>query len=214
MLYEAFHQVLDDERIDEIIISDDDSNDETVRWLKNQYPHAKVKIYWHEQNVGMSRNKAESLRLASNQWCILFDSDNVISTKYLDALFKFTWDEDVIYCPDFARPNFDFRKYSSLKFSKKEAKRYIKEGRFEVLLNTCNYFVHRDTYLSVYQYNQDMKGTDTIWFNYNWLKSGREFYVVPGMQYDHRVHEGSGFMADMEYNMKKAKELKRMIERL
>src|SRR5690606_35718803 len=87
MLYEAFHQVLDDERIDEIIISDDDSNDETVRWLKNQYPHAKVKIYWHEQNVGMSRNKAESLRLASNQWCILFDSDNVISTKYLDALF-------------------------------------------------------------------------------------------------------------------------------
>lgn len=214
MLLEAFEKVLDDSRISEIVISDDASDPLVVDWMENMLNIDKVKIIYQPVNLGMSRNKAESVRLASNEWCILFDSDNVISTKYLDALFKFTWDEDVIYCPDFARPNFDFRKYSSLKFSKKEAKRYIKEGRFEVLLNTCNYFVHRDTYLSVYQHNPDMKGTDTIWFNYNWLKSGREFYVVPGMQYDHRVHEGSGFMADMEYNMKKAKELKRMIERL
>jgi glycosyltransferase involved in cell wall biosynthesis len=214
MLKQAFEKVLDDPRIAEVVISDDASDDETVRWIKNNIHHPKVKVFWHSENVGMSRNKAESIRLASNDWCILLDSDNIIDSSYIDAIFQCVWNPEVILCPNFDRPNFDFTEFTSLKFDRKTVKRYIKKGRFEILLNTCNYFVHRDQYLEVYQYNPAMKGTDTIWFNYNWLKRGKSFYVVPGMQYEHRVHDGSGFMADMDYNMKKAKELKRMIERL
>lgn len=214
MLAESFLKVVNDDRISEIVISDDASDAATVEWMGAVFTHPKIKIRYQNVNLGMSLNKAESVKLASNEWCILLDSDNIIDSSYIDALFNVIWDPDVIMCPNFARPNFDFTEFTSLKFDKKTAKRYIKKGRFEILLNTCNYFVNRDRYLEVYQYNPDMKGTDTIWFNYNWLKSGKSFYVVPGMQYEHRVHEGSGFMADVDYNMRKAKEIKRMIERL
>lgn len=214
MLVESFTLILEDPRISEVIISDDGSNDQTVRWVKDCIYHPKVKVYWHTENSGMSRNKAESVRLASNKWCIVFDSDNVIDPEYIDALYNHTWDPEVIYCPSFASPQFDYREFNSLKFDKKSVKRYMKKRMFECLLNTCNYFVNREKYLEVYQHNPTMKGTDTIWFNYLWLKAGYSFYVVPGMHYFHRVHDGSGFMEDVSYNMKKAAEVKRMIERL
>jgi hypothetical protein len=81
-------------------------------------------------------------------------------------------------------------------------------------MNTCNYLVNREEYLKIYQHNPEMKGTDTIWFNYLWLKAGNSFYVVPGMEYYHRVWEGSGFLADCDYNMKRAKEVKELIKQL
>lgn len=84
----------------------------------------------------------------------------------------------------------------------------------ECLFNTCNYLVNRAEYLRVYQHNADMKATDTIHFNYLWLSAGNHFYVVPGMEYYHRVHDGSGFLQDCSYNMAKAKEIKELIKSL
>jgi hypothetical protein len=80
-------------------------------------------------------------------------------------------------------------------------------------LNTCNYLVHRDTYLNVFK-EHDVKGTDTIAFNYEWLKAGKKLFIVPGMEYDHLIHEGSGFMKDADFNMKKAEEYKKKIQAL
>lgn len=82
------------------------------------------------------------------------------------------------------------------------------------LFNTCNYVVHRDSYISIWEENKEMKGSDTIWFNYLWLKAGKSFFVVPGMHYQHRVHNGSGFMQDVDYNMTKAEEIKQLIMNL
>lgn len=213
MLKESFEQVIDDDRISEIIISDDHSNDETIRWIKNSLYHQKLRIFWHNENVGMSLNKKKSIEYASNEWCIVFDSDNVLTNEYIDALFRENLHDKTIYCPSFARPQFNYTRYELMSFGKKTVKPYLKNKSpmFEPLMNTCNYVVNRAEYLSVYDYNPEMKGTDTIWFNYLWLKAGNWFFVVPGMEYDHRVHEGSGFMADLNYNMEKAKEVKRLI---
>lgn len=216
MLYEAFSAALFDERISDIIIADDNSNEETRYWLLNRIEGIdKVKLYYHDINVGMSRNKARAVGYASNEWCIVFDSDNVLTKAYIDAIYGgIPWDSKVIYCPSFAQPQFDYRQWNALTFDKRSVKRYLNVKMFDCLLNTCNYFVHKDEYLKVYKHNPQMKGTDTIWFNYLWLKAGNSFHVVPGMHYDHRVHEGSGFMADVHYNMKKAGEVKKMISKL
>lgn len=56
-----------------------------------------------------------------------------------------------------------------------------------------------------------MKGSDTIWMGYLWLKAGNSLYVVPGMYYFHRIHSGSGFAENMEYNMSKSEEVKKKI---
>lgn len=219
MLGESFIQVLNDDRISEVIISDDCSDEQTRTYLRLlELVSPKIKVFPHYENVGMSRNKYHSVSYAKENWCIVFDSDNVLTTEYIDAIYKqkgaTSWDENVIYCPSFARPQFDYRAFNSLTFHKRSVKKYLNKKMFDCLLNTCNYFVNRVNYLTVFEHNPEMKGTDTIWFNYLWLKAGHSFHVVPGMQYDHRVHDGSGFMADASYNMKKAEEMKRKISRL
>lgn len=80
-----------------------------------------------------------------------------------------------------------------------------------VLSTPAIFFINRDAYLRVYESNRDMKATDTAWFNYLWLKSGGSFYVVPGMEYYHRQHSGSGFLQDAAYNMKQAEKIKKMM---
>lgn len=61
-----------------------------------------------------------------------------------------------------------------------------------------NYFVNRDEYLSVYQYDKSIRGADGIFFMYNWIKSGNSLHIVPNMKYFHRVHEGSEFSREPE----------------
>ena len=213
---ESFRQVLGDPRISEIVIVDDHSNidiyDELWEHIQS-LGSDKIEIHRNSDNVGMSRNKARAVELASNPWCIILDSDNVIDPSYLDALPQYLA-PSVIYCPDFAKPQFDYRKYAGMTINVDNAAKVMSKPMGECIFNTCNYLVNREEYLSVYEYNPDMRGTDTIWFNYLWLKAGNSFSVVPGMQYMHRVHAGSGFLEDVDYNMKKSKEVKELITTL
>ena len=233
MLLESFAQVLNDDRISEIVIVDDCSTDEIYgKVLAAVFDMPKVKLYRNQQNLGMSLNKKRAVELAKSEWCIILDSDNAIGLDYLDALFKtghfyaaplrnrgittpeHYFYDNWIYCPSFAKPQFDYRKFEGWHTRLPYAKNLLKDPAGECLFNTCNYVVNRAEYLKVYQHNPEMKGTDTIWFNYLWLKAGNSFYVVPGMEYFHRVHDGSGFLADCSYNMAKAKEVKELIKSL
>lgn len=218
LLFESFAQVLNDDRIDDIVILDDCSKPEIYAEVKKVFGllnDPKIKLIRQAENRGMSLNKRDAVAYCKNDWVILFDSDNVIGRDYLDALFDlsngFKFSGDCIFCPSFASPNFDYSKYESEFIDLPVAKRIIKEPMGNCLFNTCNYVVNKKDYLEVYEHNPAMKGTDTIYFNYLWLKAGGLFYVVPGMQYFHRVHDGSGFMEDVNYNMKKAEEVKKLI---
>lgn len=214
----AFENVLNDERIGEIIISDDCSEQKNYADLLLSIVVSipkdilnKIKVFRNSENLGMSRNKAKAIELVTNDYCIIFDSDNVLEKKYLDALYKKHWFPDIILMPDFASPHFDYRAFREQRIDKHSVKRLSRKPMFDCLMNTCNYFVHRETYLKTFEYNPEIKGTDTIWFNYQWLKSGKAFLVVPNMDYQHSVHDGSGFMKDADYNMTKAEEIKKMI---
>ena len=218
----AFEQVVNDDRISEIIIVDDCSLipnfQELVRLTDPFGP--KVKIYRNEENFGMSLNKVEAIKKASNDWCILFDSDNIIDSSYLDALlslpqFQGNIDyQNVIFCPDFAKPQFNYQCYSFGLFSSETIKEFLHQSEMGCLLNTCNYVVNKHSYLEVFDFNPEIMGTDTLWFNYLWLKSGRYFYVVPGMQYQHEVHDGSEWLKHASYNLKKGEEIIELIENL
>lgn len=216
LLMESFAQVLDDDRISEIVIVDDCSTDEIYQKIEAATKDmTKVHLYCNTQNLGMSLNKKRAIEMASNEWVIIFDSDNVIDTGYLDALsIPPGIGRRVIYCPSFAKPQFNYGRYAGQYIDATTAAQLMLHPMGECIFNTCNYMVNREEYLKVYEHNPEMKGTDTIWFNYLWLKAGNSFYVVPGMQYYHRVHEGSGFLADCDYNMRKAKEVKELIKQL
>lgn len=235
MTIESFAQVLGDQRIDDIVIMDD-ASDELVRnnllnWFGDfDQKKGHVRLFSKKENVGMSLNKRDAISNAKNEWCIIFDSDNIIGPDYLDAFYKFVaggsrlftepGHENTIFCPDFAKPSFDYRAFSANKppthgiYKAKDAARCIIDSRFNCLMNTCNYIVNRNFYLQTYKHNPEHKASDTIWHNYNHLKAGGIFAVVPNMQYEHRVHDGSGFMQGVQYNMQKTEEVRKLIQQL
>lgn len=232
LLKESYAQVIDDPRISEIIIVDDCSTEPGIKEKVNSLAGGKVKVFHQAQNRGMSRNKADAISYASNEWVIIFDSDNVIGPDYLDAFYNYinaggqVFDiERYVFCPDFAKPDFDYRAYRQGGggsrhiyragiYGSAEAGAEIKHDDFNCLLNTCNYIVHRDTYLKTYQFNPTHIASDTIWHNYNHLKAGGHFVVVPDMQYFHRVHKGSGFLQGVDHNMRMQNEVRKMIMNL
>lgn len=215
LLLESFAQVIDDPRIDEILIMDDHSKDEYWNRIK-ELPkfNEKIKVVRQLENRGMSVNKRDAVFNSKNEWVILFDSDNVIGKDYLNAL-EIELSEAIsrmIYCPSFAKPNFDYRTLPSIYgFKSLGTKPDMNDPIVNCFFNTCNYVVKKSEYLKVWIENKEMRGSDTIWFNYLWMKSGNYFSIVNGMHYFHRVHDQSGFMQDCDYNMKKAEEIKKMI---
>lgn len=222
MCMESFMEVVNDPRIDDIVIMDDagswDNHQCLVAGLNSLYRECdKISVKTQLKNRGMSVNKKDAISFAQNEWCIIFDDDNRIGPDYLDALYAtpdLFQDPSEIYLPDFAKPLFNYKEYSGLGFCSKNIKQVCGMQMFGALMNTCNYVVNRDFYLKAWQYNPEMKGTDTVYHALQHLKAGGGFYVVPGMEYEHRMHADSGFAKDMDYNMAKAIEIENKIKAL
>lgn len=195
MTLESFEKVYDDPRISEIVIVDDASDWGLFTDLKNLSDNLpKVKLYRNVSNQDCYRNKMVSIGYATNEWCCLWDSDNIFNTDYLDAIFSIKeWDKNTIYTPSFAAPHFDFRSYENLLITKEKVSSYIDLPMFETMLNAANYFVNKGEYLSVWDNSIDPVTSDSIFHCYNWLKSGNKISVVPNLTYHHRVHPGSHY---------------------
>lgn len=217
MTVESFAQVIHDPRIDDIVILDDASTDGSYEKLRDHFAgNEKVRVIRQAQNRGMSRNKSDAVALSKNEWVALLDSDNKIDSAYIDAFFNAArpygiFESGIIYAPEFARPAFDYRKFSGKVIHRFNTRKVIDDSMGNCLLNTCNYIISRSTYTKVFEANAEIKGTDTLWFNYLWLKAGYSLYIVPGMQYDHLVHDGSTWKEHASYNMQMAEKINKLI---
>lgn len=218
MCLESFKHLIDDDRIEEVIILDDASrNDCRMNLAFTLSGVKKIRLMTQLENVGMSRNKRDAIGYAKKEWVIILDDDNIADGSYVDALFALPGafsNPNEIFIPDFARPRFDYKDFDNMRIGRDNVRGFFSNKIFGALLNTCNYVVNRDYYLRTWEYNAEMKATDTAWHAYNHLKSGGCFRVVPGMEYDHRIHMDSGFMQDVHYNMDKAKEIENLIKAL
>ncbi|NEO72139.1 glycosyltransferase [Moorena sp. SIO3H5] len=196
--------------IDQIVVVDDASGDRYVRELKRGLKDSRVELHVNAKNLGMMANKREAVSKCSNDWVILFDSDNMIFPEYTASLPN-TLSPNIIYCPSFAKPDFDYRKWQDKLIDHTNIANFTQDQKGFMCLNTCNYVVNRDKYLLVWKLDKEAKGQDTIAFNYQWIKSGGMFRIVPGMHYFHRVHKGSGWLQDAQYNMKQADKYKKLL---
>lgn len=193
LLFESFAQVLNDDRISEIVIVDDFSGEgvfEVVRQYCDNIP--KIKFYWNAKNLGCYHNKREAISKASNKWVIIWDSDNVMTPQYLDALPTIINRHELVQ-PTFARPHFNFSKYEAKIINSSNVAQYADDATFTTSLNAMNYFVNRDEYLRVWEDRPEPWTADSLLQNYNWLKAGNSIYFCPGLEYEHRVHDGSHY---------------------
>lgn len=201
-LIESFARVLDDPRISEIVIVDDASTDGSWEHLQESFSKhdPKVKLFRNAKNVDCYRNKKIAVELASNPWVILFDSDNIITSAYVDTLYgREAWDPRVSYAPEFAEPHFDYREFSGFIYDRRNIAQTIAERpKILTALNTANYFVNRNTYLRVWDGEVNPHTADSIYQNYNWLQWSNFFYVTPGLRYFHRVHDQSHYKLNVK----------------
>ena len=210
----CFEQVLNDERIQEIIISDDNSTDGSYERLEEYFKDTpKVILYQNKDRLKVHGNKMRSIQHSLAEWCILFDSDNIITTSYIDKLYSMEWDINTIYQPSFAMPHFDYRGLVGT-YDKENTKDNINRPLFECMLNTQNFFVNRKPYLEVWENQPDINGADSIFFNYLWLRSGKKIQVVESLEYEHVVHRGSFYESVAQDSIPKALEIVEKIKQL
>lgn len=196
MLFESFAKVINDDRINEIVIVDDDSEEPIWQSLSIMLENIpKIKLFRNKYNMDCYRNKREAVSKASNECVILLDSDNIIDTDYLDSItLNLPKDSSkCIFQPSFAKPHFNFSEWEGIIFSKYNIAQYVVYPTFQTMLNACNYFVNRDEYLRTWDGSVDPVTSDSIYFMLKWFEAGNYMYVVPGMEYEHRVHDGSHY---------------------
>lgn len=195
MLKQSIAQVIDDPRIHEIVISDDYSTDGSWEELNRFYAKVKnVVLHRNFVNKDCYTNKFYAVSRCSQQFVILLDSDNIIDKSYLDALWRQqTWDYNTFYTPEFARPHFDFRAFSGGVITRQTVAAFMARPHFETMLNAANYMVPKYAYCAAYDPATNPHTSDSIYIASRHLARGGSIHVVPGMQYEHRVHNGSHY---------------------
>ncbi len=196
LIHKSLFNILNDNRIDEIVILDDGSSEESfnktekiIRAINNN----KIKLYRRKYNLGVLPTKIEAVSLCKNEWVILLDSDNTICKSYIDGLYmNNNWSEDTIYSPSFAYPLLDFRNLSNKKIDLQTLKNLlIKETlTTERFLNDGNFFFNKNRFLELVLPYKFIcaQASDIILINYIWLINNNIIYIIPNTKYLHRVH--------------------------
>jgi len=211
-LYDSISDIMNDYRVSEIVICDDKSKPEELSKLEEllyELNCPKIKLYKNEVNLGCYHNKLYSLTKCSNDWAILLDSDNIIMKAYIDILYNINnWSSDTIYHPSWAKsfpgtpPSIylDFRSYSGQYITPQVYINNFHDSRFQCIINNCNYF------LPVHEFNKCMEqvqlkydrhviaSVDSAVLFTDWLINNNKVYMVPELQYGHRLHPNSNFL--------------------
>jgi len=215
MTIDSFSNVYNDDRISNIIIVDDASSIETynkLKWYCDKLP--KVTLIRNLTNRDCYANKYISVSYSPTPFCILFDSDNIIDTDYIDRIFEQEWDEKTILAPTHAAPLFNYKAYSGIKIDRTNVSEYMGKPMFDTALNTHNMFVNRDEYLQCFDPNIDPHSSDSIFMNYQWLNRGNSIYFVPELTYLHTVHENSHYKANCHKSPEFYKEIEEKLKNM
>jgi len=207
-------QYLENEYINEIIITDENGND--IEKINKAFPNnSKLILIKNESRLGPFLNKMKACSFAKNEWIVLMDSDNfahkdyfVLAKKYIENLMV-NADvnlQNIILAPSKARPNFDFSHLSGFVYKKGDFVKNIHldnetlqqhNSPTSTLMNTGNYVINKflidnlnlTTEMDNIQYSS---ACDVIYFNTLLFEQfDVNMHVVADMEYDHVVHDGS-----------------------
>lgn len=204
---------LENQFIDEIIITDENGNDASK--IQNAFPYnSKIKVVVNDTRLGPFLNKMKACSLAKNEWIVLIDSDNFAHADYFvkaaDYIKSNIKDEkNVILAPCFASPRFNYShlngfvyKMGSFSSNKVREQQVIQHNNTnsEVLMNTGNYVLNKylidniDLSKEVGNINFS-SACDVIYFNTLLFEQlGLNLHVVPDMKYYHVVHDDSIYL--------------------
>lgn len=198
-----------DNIINEIVIQDDHSKDfeELTDVVKTD---TRIKIYQNSKNLSPLLSRQNLVKNCTNEVIFLMDSDNYLDETIFKILKNITIDKDIIYCPDFARPNFNFKHFGDETVDIEFVKNRLDNLDMQIFLNTGNYLIHKTPYLEVGKAINTSFAyftVDVVYFNYLWLKAGKRLFCVKDFEYDHTMRSDSYYMTDSYKSADKLKEV-------
>lgn len=201
---------INNDLIDEIIITDENGND--IQKIQNKYgSNSKLILIKNNFIHGPFSNKLKACSLAKNEWIILMDSDNFANNDYFIKAKKYIDDnhfdkKNIILAPSFAKPKFNFSHLSGFVYKKGNFKsNLVKEksltkqnnAKSMVLMNTGNYVINKYLInnLNINNETDNIKKSsacDVIYFNTLLFEQlDLNLHVVPNLEYEHVVHNDS-----------------------
>jgi len=177
--------------ISEIVIQDDHTED----YQKLQHlVSTKIKLHQNKEHLSPLLSRPNLVSNSKNDWVLIMDSDNFLNSENFFIIRNILLQEDTIYCPAFAKPNFDFRKYNGKFIDINFAQKEFNDLSMQIFLNTGNYLVNKKKYLEVSKkietkYNKFT--VDVIYYNYLWLSEGYKLFCMENYEYDHTLRGDS-----------------------
>ena len=206
-------QYLANPYISEIVITDENGHD--AEKIRTTFHDPKISVYVNGSRLGGFLNKQRVVSLAKNKFVCLIDSDNFAPLSYFEAWAKYlngaTPSENTIYSPYRTIPQadhegFDYSFAKGVSITAKEYKyiwRTIPVSR--LLYNTGNFIVSKALYdTAAIPFRAEFLGAhkgpgplDVMFQHYlMWTYKSMVLCVVPGMDYHHKVHDGSYYLKE------------------
>lgn len=212
-LKDSLPRYLENTYITEVVICDETGEDYDL--ITHTFNHPKLRVYKNERRLGCLRNKLNVLSKATCDYICLFDSDNFVDDVYFQA-FQACTDTADIFLPEKALPNFIFSTFTRTSIHRDTLREIIHtHGNVALnLLNTMNCIFTKDMSVKLQSMLID-RDVDTCYagdsmyiLTYAMFLWDARVTVVPGMIYEHRVHDGSYWMETEHLSMHFLRHLK------
>jgi len=204
---------IENEFINEIIITDENGND--IDKIKKHIPNIdKLKLIKNDKILGPLFNKLKVCSFAKNEWIVLMDSDNFADINYFKIAKEYIENnikeqKNVILAPSKANPNFNYSQYSgfiykkgNFKLNNENEKKFRNNNVFsECLMNTGNYVINKYLIDNLDFTNELKLGHhlnspyDVIYLNTLMFEQlDLNLFVVENLEYEHIIHNDSIFI--------------------
>ena len=199
-LKDSIPKYLSNPYVNELIVTDETGEDYDE--ITAAFSDPKLRVYRNERRLGSVENKQRAASYATCDFVAIIDSDNFADIQYFAAFRQYIATNAVprnsLFLPCVANPTFHYHSYVGKLLTRDTIRHYWPD--IETCLNTMNLIVPR-TFLATFDIMSDKPmcdrasgAWDALYFSlYALFNMKATLIVVPGMEYEHRIHDGSWF---------------------
>ena len=203
---DKYVKYLEDELIDELIISDEDGND--YNKIINKYQNIlqknnNFKVYKNNEILGVFLNKLKVCSYANNNYIALIDSDNFCEESYFITVKNYILSNsnlstNLVLAPSYSKPCFSYKSLENIILTKDNINQYKEYENFNILINTGNYIITKNIIDNIKYDNtilHNISACDVEYFNLLIFKQFKDFqfHVLKDLEYYHIVHDDSEY---------------------
>jgi len=199
-LKESIPKYLANPHVTELVIVDETGEDYAA--ITAAFSHPKLRVHQNESRLGMLKNKLRAASYATSDFIAILDSDNFADVGYFTAFKAFfsshSFSPTCLFLPCAATPNFNYREWVGTPINSENIRQHY--PRIDTCMNTMNSIISRE-FLSTFDILSDTPLCDEIgcydsmyFVLYTLFHMKGTAFVVPNMEYQHRVHAESGYI--------------------